>query len=318
LIFSIQVAPHKEDLALLELAETAFTSTKGKVAAILDSSTAAAKEIQDSLAALSELLSGRSVQTPNPLDAASMKKGKNASKDAPTDAPGSARASGGEASTSGREESSAGSVRRSPELSVQLILKLDQIRRLMVPRARFLQCLKSDVPGGEIALGLDKCPEDPQPASPPVELLKKRAGSASKEHGKASPEVPKKGGKDSGKTTPSKGKKPGSRQSVSKGAEVPEAEEIETSTLAGQIKKALSDCRAKLGDACREYYEKLGDTRTPTRRARILEDAAAMAELHERTLGQLEWEGEEHRGAAVTRLRAQVGRETEGRASECG
>lgn len=311
----IQVAPHKEDLALLELAETAFTSTKGKVAAIFDSSTAAAKEIQDSLAALSELLSGRSAPTPNSLDAASMKNGKNASKDAPADAPHSARASGGEASTSGREESSAGSGRRLLELSVQLILKLDQIRRLMVPRARFLQCLKSDVPGGEIALGLDKSPEDSQPASPPVELPKKRAGSASR---KASPEVPKKGGKDSGKTTPSKGKKPGSRQSVSKGAEVPEAEEIDTSTLAGQIKKALSDCRAKLGDACREYYERLGDSRAPTRRARILEDAAAMAELHERTLGQLEWEGEEHRSAAVTRLRAQVGKEREGRASERG
>jgi hypothetical protein len=305
------VAPHKEDLALLELAETAFTSTKGKVAAILDSSTAAAIEIQDSLTALSELLSGRFTQTPSPPDVASLKKGKNA----PGDAPRSARATGGEASTSGREESSAGFGRRLPELSVQLILKLDQIRRLMVPRARFLKCLKSDVPGGEIALGLDKSPQDPQPASPPVELPKKRAGSAS---GKASPEVPKKGGKDSGKTTPSKGKKPGSRQSVSKGAEVPEAEEIDTSTLAGQIKKALSGCRAKLGDACREYYERLGDSRAPTRRARILEDAAAMAELHERTLGQLEWEGEEHRSAAVTRLRAQVGRRREGRASERG
>lgn len=279
-----QVAPHKEDLAFLEHAESAFASTKNRFAEVLESSTAAAQQIQDALAALSALLSARAAQTPNPEAAVAR----------------DAAASEDDASTSGAE------IRKSPEMSVRAIAELDRVRNLMVPRARFLNCLKSDVPGGQITLSLDEASGSSQlgaPASGQMDPPKIKATGDGKGPGKTSPEAAKKGAtKSGGKTTPAGGKK-----RVSTDREAAEAEEFDTSTLTGQIKKLLSDCRTKLGDACREYYAKLEESdREPTRGARILEDAAAMAELHERTLAQIEWEGEEHRGAAVTRLRAQV------------
>ena len=298
----------------MELAETAFASTKSKSAEILESSTAAAQRIQDAIAALSALLSARAAQTlANPAPTASAA--------APPKSAVSSEAAR-EAATSGEDPSTdVTDVRRLPELSTKALGELDRVRKLMVPRARFLSCLKSHVPGGEVVLSLDEAPgitiTEVRAATPQSGKSSGKATSEGKDKGKASPEPAKKGvRKDSGKTSPAGGKK---RVSVER--ETSEPEEIDTSTLTGQIKKLLADCRSKLCDACRAYFAKLQESgREPTRGARILEDEAAMAELHERTLAQIEWEGEEHREAAVTRLRAQVRREWSGlrEVSACG